>query len=240
MLLADWFTHLCLVWMCSLMVEALQPPTTSTTCVWWSWWHQQLFERRTNDHCSLPTHSLSDCGWESSLCRPPSTHTNPHLPPKSHLTCHLSPWPPGKNNPKITSRPHGETCQAFAFIAVRTREGGGTRAWQLFEGVEGGGCEAGQCHTKGGQEGKISHPWSVRQRTHFFSGGVCVCGGVSHPLWTRWTNKYLTQAEGSPKSKLWVYTRFEVTDFSLIYLLPHILTKELFRYPLNAVRETVM
>lgn len=40
--------------------------------------------------------------------------------------------------------------------------GGGLNAedWQLFEGVEsvGGMCEGGQCHTKGGQEEKISHP----------------------------------------------------------------------------------
>lgn len=48
-------------------------------------------------------------------------------------------------------------------------KGGG---WQLFEAVEYGGCEAGQCHTKGGQEGKISHPWSIRQRN---IGCVCVC-----------------------------------------------------------------
>lgn len=79
-----------------------------------------------------------------------------HLPPKSHLSLR----PPEKNNPRITSRPRRGPCQAFAFIAVRTGGGGGESAegWQLFEGVEGGGCEGGQCHTKGGQEGKISHP----------------------------------------------------------------------------------
>lgn len=33
------------------------------------------------------------------------------------------------------------------------------------------GVWRGSKHTKGGQEGKISHPWSVRQRSLFFFGG---------------------------------------------------------------------
>lgn len=105
---------------------------------------------------------------------PPLTQFSP--PASLQISPRLSPQPPTsrkkkkKNHPKITSRPQRGPCQTFAFIAART---GGKSAdgWQLFEGVEGGGCEGGQCHTKGGQEGKISHPWSVRQRSLFFLGG---------------------------------------------------------------------
>lgn len=105
---------------------------------------------------------------------PPLTQFSP--PASLQISPRLSPQPPTsrkkkkKNHPKITSRPQRGPCQTFAFIAART---GGKSAdgWQLFEGVEGGGCEGGQCHTKGGQEGKISHPWSVRQRSLFFFGG---------------------------------------------------------------------
>ncbi len=158
----------------------------------WGWWYQQQFRtKEKNDHCQLPTHCLSDCGNESGLCSPTSIHFNPHLHPNLTSLVTSAPRPLEQNNPRDHFKAPPRTMSSFCIYCSADR-GESAEGWQLFEGVEGRGVWRGQCHTKGGQEGKISHPWSVRQRTLFGREG----GSTLEP----WTNKYLTQAEGSPKS----------------------------------------
>lgn len=83
---------------------------------------------------------------------------HPPPPPKSHHTCHLSPRPSEK---KIALGSLQGPTEDHVKLLHLLQGGGGQAIWG--SGRWGGG--GGQCHTKGGQEGKISHPWSARQRT---------------------------------------------------------------------------
>lgn len=115
---------------------------------------------------------------------PPLTQFSP--PASLQISPRLSPQPPTsrkkkkKNHPKITSRPQRGPCQTFAFIAART---GGKSAdgWQLFEGVEGGGCEGGQNTQREVRKGKLAIHEALGRGAFFFWGGG---GGSSLELWT--------------------------------------------------------
>lgn len=110
---------------------------------------------------------LRACGNESGLFRPPFTLSNPqHLPP--NLACHFSPWPLEKITLGSLQGPTMDHVKLLHLLRCEWRLWGGLNAedWQLFEGVEGRGCEGGQCHTKEGQEGKISHPWRLWNLVH--------------------------------------------------------------------------
>lgn len=96
------------------------------------------------------------------------------------------------------------------------------------------GVKGGQCHTKGGQEGKISHPWSVRQRILFWGGfvwDVGMGGGSLEP----WTNKYLVHLN-RPNISTHVYRTHTLRQTSklvfnrLISLIYHLHSKSMSDY----------
>lgn len=121
------------------------------------------------------THLFTVRLWE--WVRPMQTTLHPLLPPTSlQISPRLSPQPPTLGS---LQEPHRGPCQTFAFIAVWTgeKERWGPAAIRGSGRVR--GVWKGQCHTKGGQEGKISHPWSVRQRTLFLGVGGVHSGAVN-------------------------------------------------------------
>lgn len=96
---------------------------------------------------------------------------HPPPPPKSHHTCHLSPRPSEKKI--VLGSLQGPTEDHVKLLHLLQ---GGHAGLSAIWGSGRWGGGGGQCHTKGGQEGKISHPWSVRQRTLIL--------GV-RPFWSR-------------------------------------------------------
>ena len=160
----------CVFW---LWLAALYPPSESVTCMCGcEELRMELWFRRKPSFNPLTACQTVGMG-RACADHPPLTQFSTRPPPsKSHLACHLSPRPPKKKKKKITPRSiQGPSENHVKLLHLLQRGGKSADGWQLFEGVEGGGCEGGQCHTKGGQEGKISHPWSVRQRRLFFLGG---------------------------------------------------------------------
>lgn len=186
-LFLNWSYFIVYVWPTSVylwlhLCQSILHPVTSTTSIcdrksnrsWWDW-------RRLRREIQMTgvTDLLKACGNESGLFRPPFALSNPQqLPP--NLACHFSPWPLQKITLGSLQGPTKDHVN-FAFIAVRMKVGGlNAEDWQLFEGVEGKGCEGGQCHTKGGQEGKISHPWRLWNLVHpsLLSHGLQTCLSV--------------------------------------------------------------
>lgn len=189
--LADWLTHLsdlivlsngttvgplldllrvvCLVCGGGTATMSIQPSWVTVGTSECNWGSQPQSGTNTDDHCYPPAHCLSDCGNESGLCRPPST------PASLQISSRLSPQPLDLSN-KVTLGSHQGPTEDHVKLLHLLQCGQGRERWGLAAiwGSRRRGVWRGQCHTKGGQEGKISHPWSIRQRTLFFGrwGGV--------------------------------------------------------------------
>ncbi len=190
--LAEWLIHICLVWLCCLMellwgiagiikdvCFACVGGTSPSNHIYNADGTSSSLEEIQITTAIYPLTPCQTVGMSQACAdHPPPTST----PTSLQISPRLSPRPPTspkkKNNPGITSRPQPRTMSSFCIYCSVDRGEESAEGWQLFEGVEGGGCEGGQCHTKGGQEGKISHPWSVWQRTPFGGGGGDVHSGA--------------------------------------------------------------
>lgn len=129
--------------------------------MWWSynstWCYQQSVLRDLKEKVPR-THS--DGGNNLGLCRPPDIYFIPHLHP--NLTTLVTSAPDLLKKKIALGSLQGPTEDHVKLLHLLQ---GGHAGLSAIWGSGRWGGGGGQCHTKGGQEGKISHPWSVRQRT---------------------------------------------------------------------------